>query len=199
MSSKISYLICYTGPMFSGKTSQLLRELIKMKDINPELNILLVNHSLDNRNNGQLSSHHSLQLKVPDTINYNTIDKLSDLNVDNYQVIGIDEAQFFPDLYSSVISWLVKGLIVYCSGLTLDYKAQKFGQLLDLIPHADIHHKLKAKCRLCLDELKNKDIHIPYHNTPDAIYTKRLTSNEQQILIGAKLDYIPVCRYHMFK
>lgn len=197
MTTKIGYLTCYTGPMFSGKTSQLFRELIKMKDINPELNILMINHSLDTRNNNQISCHQT-NLKIPSSIDYLSTNSLSEISVQKYQIIGIDECQFFSDLYEQVMKWLREGLIVYCSGLTLDFKAQKFGQLLDLIPHADVVHKLRAKCKLCLQELKGQNLHIPYHNTPDAIYTKRLSETEEQILIGAKTEYVPVCRYHMF-
>lgn len=197
MFPRTGYLICFIGPMFSGKSSQLLREMIKMKDINPELNICLINHAFDTRNGNKMSSHYSGHINVPDNITYISTNKIADLDIHQYNVIGIDECQFFSDLYGTVLRWVNAGHIVYCSGLVLDYRNCKFGQLLDLVPHADIVHKLKAKCVKCLEELKSKNIHIPYHNTPDAIYTRRILKDDNQILVGASDEYIPVCRYHM--
>ena len=95
----------------------------------------------------------------------------------------IDEGQFFPDLKEYVVKWCEeykKNIIVI--GLDGDYKRNPFGQILDLIPIADNVMKLKAMCKLCSDGT-------------EALFTHRLTTEDEQVLIGNS-NYIPVCRQH---
>jgi thymidine kinase len=72
------------------------------------------------------------------------------------------------------------GKKVYLCGLDGDFKRHKFGQILDLIPLCDKITKLTSLCSLC----KN--------GTP-GIFTKRITDEETQIVVGVD-NYIPVCR-----
>ena len=69
---------------------------------------------------------------------------------------------------------------VYVCGLDGDFKRQKFGQILDLIPLCDKVTKLTSLCSIC----KN--------GTP-GIFSKRISSEEEQTLVGSD-NYIPVCR-----
>ena len=97
--------------------------------------------------------------------------------------IMIDEGQFFSDLKMYVVKWCEeykKNIIVI--GLDGDYKRNPFGQILDLIPIADNVMKLKAMCKLCNDGT-------------EALFTHRLTTEDEQIVIGNS-NYIPVCRQH---
>jgi thymidine kinase len=67
---------------------------------------------------------------------------------------------------------------VYVGGLDGDYKMNKFGQILDLIPLCDKIEKLHAICSMC---------------KKPAPFTKRLTNETEQTVIGSD-NYIPVCR-----
>jgi thymidine kinase len=69
---------------------------------------------------------------------------------------------------------------VYISGLDGDFERKKIGQILDLIPLCDKVTKLTSICNKC----KN--------GTP-GIFSKRLTGEKEQTVIGAD-NYIPVCR-----
>ena len=102
-------------------------------------------------------------------------------NPDNNDVILINEGQFFPDLIEFVNVYLnQKNKMIYICGLDGDYKKEKFGNLLDLIPQADNYRKLKALCINCRDGTR-------------ASFTFRVSSEKKQTLIGSD-EYIPVCR-----
>ncbi|MGV7468037.1 hypothetical protein PJI21_29075, partial [Mycobacterium kansasii] len=66
------------------------------------------------------------------------------------EVIGIDEAQFFDDLYEFCVAVAEDdGKTVVVAGLDGDYLRRSFGCVLDLIPVADTVTKLTARCELC--------------------------------------------------
>jgi thymidine kinase len=97
----------------------------------------------------------------------------------NYDIILINEGQFFPDLYESVCELVeTHKKNVYVCGLDGDFKRNKFGKMLDLIPLCDNVTKLSATCVSC-----NKS----------AIFSKRLSTEEQQVIIGSS-NYAPMCR-----
>src|SRR5436305_1726513 len=103
-SSEVGRLFLFIGPMFSRKTSRLLAELSTYADL--QISVAYINHSLDEREtqcegNG-VTTHNCLFKGLPDKITSLKSDKLSSLNLDRFDVIGIDEAQFFPDLISVV-------------------------------------------------------------------------------------------------
>jgi len=185
------YLEIILGPMFSGKTSYMLRELSLFADIG--LKTLLVNHSHDNRNtdrNDMASSHSSQFLGISDKIITKKTSNL-DVNVDNFDVIGIDEIQFFEDL-SPIISFVEKqNKRVYLCGLDGDYKRQIIGNVFSLIPLCDKITKLNAKCHDCI-KLYNTNF-SKIQNSP---FTHRTIKSEDQILIGAHDSYETLCRFH---
>jgi thymidine kinase len=109
------------------------------------------------------------------------------MTVKKADVIIINEGQFFDDIYETTIKLVEKyKKCVYVCGLDSDFKRNKFGRLLDLIPFCDNIFKLQSLCMNCKDGTK-------------ALFSKRITNNESQIVIGSD-NYIPVCRkcYLMF-
>jgi thymidine kinase len=164
------------GPMFSGKTTELLRIAKRLQSIN--LKVLLLNYYEDTRySNIEMKTHDNYG--IPCTF----IKHFDNLEYDNYDIICINEAQFFERLVPFCNKVLEKNKTLYVSGLDGDFKQEKFGQILDLIPLCDSITKLHAFCKVC----KN--------GTP-AHFTKRLVSNKSQKLIGTD-EYIPVCRNHL--
>ena len=124
------------------------------------------------RGNFQMShefDHHYHFNTSPDM--YETVNNL--LTCD---IILINEAQFFPDLVSFVKEFLKKGKHIYVYGLDGDFKQDRIGFILDLVPLCDSIIKLKAKC-LCGN---------------CAIFSKRISSEIEQYQPNA--EYIPVCR-----
>ena len=190
------YLEIFIGPMYASKTSKLI-ELYKQCTF-CNIPVVVINHSDDLRyHNSMLSSHDKIMIpciqtmKIADVWNNinntnNTNNTDLDKSLENHlkirssDVILINEAQFFPDLYDSVIDMLNNGKKIYISGLDGDFQRRKFGQMLDLAPLCDKITKLTALCSICKD------------GTP-GIFSLRITNETQQMLIGSD-NYIPVCR-----
>jgi thymidine kinase len=188
-------LTLYVGPMFSGKSTHLLKDLTTFADVG--MKVLYINSSLDNRNEKALSSHNSSYTSMSSKIVSIKCDLLQSLLLENseiapldYNIIGIDEAQFFTDLIPFVLSCLKEGKLVYVAGLDGNSNAMKFGDVLNLIPHATSVNKLLAICLDCKDEGK------VFQN---ANYTYRIVSDSSEILIGDEHQYKPLCTYHYWK
>ncbi|KAL6197829.1 hypothetical protein ACLB2K_027622 [Fragaria x ananassa] len=97
-------------------------------------------------------------------------------------VIGIDEAQFFGDLYDFCCEAADHdGKKVIVAGLDGDYLRRSFGSVLDIIPLADSVTKLSSRCELC---------------GKPAFFTLRKTEEIQTEVIGGADVYMPVCRKH---
>ena len=118
-----------TGPMFSGKTTELLRRLFSEAEIG--LKVLYVNHNLDTRGKS-FSTHNPLykrQLAEESKVDFLSTDKLSLIQstITKYNVVGIDESQFFGDLVNEVKILVDKfGMHVIVAGLNGDYNRNVF-------------------------------------------------------------------------
>jgi thymidine kinase len=187
MELTVGYIELIIGPMFSGKTNKLITRYNQIKETilkqkHPELQLLLtINYNLDIRyGTNKIVSHDG------NAIDCLAINKLSELQIEpNFtqlrqsKYIFINEAQFFGDLKEWVIEQVDKynKHIILC-GLDSDFKRERFGDLLDIIPHANSIVKLNGTCSKC--------------NNP-SIYTHRVTQEIEQEIIGTT-NYIPVCR-----
>jgi thymidine kinase len=173
------YLKIVTGCMFSGKTSYIIRECKKWQSIGK--NVLMINYDLDKRysDKNQVVSHDKFKI---DCIMVNDLD----IDVSEYDVILINEAQFFSQLKDHVNIWCDElKKIVVVSGLDGDYLRGKFGEVLDLIPSCDEFIKLKAYCSMCKDGT-------------DAIFTWKIHNNNdiKNIIDIGVHNYTPLCRKH---
>jgi len=169
------------GPMFSGKTTELLRRISCMEAIGKK--ILIINHSLDTRSKETILTHskqEKIATKTEKLINIIDSDIFKDA-----EVIGIDEAQFFGDLKEFIIKIEKTNKIVFISGLDGDYLREPFGQILDCIPLCDSVTKLQAMDMILKD------------GTP-GIFTKRIADSKSQILIGNENKYMVVNRKNYF-
>lgn len=186
------------GPMFSGKTTRLIQELTRFVDVinqRQDTKCLLINHTLDNRNlEIGVSSHGSSFKGVSPLIDVVRIQKLDDAKILEYDVIGIDEAQFFDDL-ELVFLWVKMGKNIIVSGLISDAFLKPFGKIYRLIPMADNVYQCHSICSECLKQ-HGKIITPDSLSSMKAAFTFRLCKNETQIDVGASDKYIPVCRYH---
>ena len=167
------------GCMFSGKTTELLRIAKRLQSIGQK--VLLVNYQEDTRYSDKDVTTHD-QYKCDDVRSEYTLD-INTIDIQEYDIICINEAQFFPGLKTFCVNTLKKNKIIYVSGLDGDFKQQPFGEILDLVPLCNTINRLHAFCKVC----KN--------GTP-AYFTKRITASQQQKLIGTS-EYIPVCRQHL--
>lgn len=184
-----SFLELIIGPMFAGKTTELMRKLNLYNEMG--LRVIYINHSIDDRNKEEFFSTHNPTLKSSGKIIERKAEKIGDVIevlVKDFDVIGIDEGQFFSDLFSSV-QYLVEDCekVVIITGLDSDCKRREFGEIIKLIPLCDKVKKLTAFCTNCKE---NKNIIRP------AIFTKKIIDDREEIIIdiGGKDKYIPVCR-----
>ena len=182
------------GPMFSGKTSKILE--IYEKCVLSNISVLVINHSNDKRYSDNMLSTHNKKM-IPcvfaNTLNElfnipeNDFQERNTLYIDElitkYDVILINEGQFFSDLYNWV-KFMVESFDkkIYVCGLDGDSNRNKFGQMLDLIPICDKVTKLRSLCVIC-------------RNGNKAPFTLRTSpANNEQVLIGSGDVYKPVCR-----
>ena len=169
------------GNMFSGKTSELIRRLKRLKVINKQ--ILVVNSAKDTRSPEEvLKTHDNVKFncfKVYDL--YDLMDKSA---FEDAEIIAIDEAQFFPNLKKFVESCLDMGKDVILAGLDGDAFQRKWGELLDCIPMATEVTKLSALCMRC-------------GNGNMGPFTKRTVENTELELIGGSDMYEAVCQKHL--
>ena len=186
----------YYGPMCSGKTLKLRSRLSEFLDIG--VKTCYINSSKDTRSSSDSAYSTNSSLHSNTTLDSFKLKSLSEhtsiKDFHTYNVIGVDESQFFDDLLDAVNLWISQGKIVLVAGLNGNYKMEKFGQILDLIPISDHSEHLKSHCKACLrDSLK-----IYPNNTfvNDAPFTLRTVSSTDETLIGGSLLYSPVCRYH---
>ena len=175
----MGYLSIILGCMYSGKTSKLI-SIYKHNNI-AEISTCVINFIEDTRYNSVEMTTHDGN-KIP----CKRVAKIYDIFIEEPELLEhvkcfiINEGQFFDDLYD-VVKLLVTehNKIVYVGGLDGDFKMNKFGKILDLIPICDKVEKLTAICSIC---------------KKTAAFTKRIIKDDKQKVIGSFDMYIPVCR-----
>ena len=167
-------VIC--GPMFSGKTEELIRRLRRAQIAHQKAEIF--KPSIDTRYHIQNIVSHN-DNTIPSTpVDHSQAILLMGSGV---SVIGIDEAQFFDDMLTDVCNQLaLNGSRVIVAGLDMDFSGKPFGQIPCLLATADYITKLHAIC-VCCGNI--------------ASYSYRKTSQEAQVVLGEKDSYEPRCRY----
>ena len=174
------------GPMFAGKTSELLRRVTLAEA--QSLRVVVINSNKDTRYGKNVCATHDGQTRPAFAIG-NLLDLLdaehpasAHFHKDEIDVIAIDESQFFPDLKQFCIEMVeVHGKSVIAAGLHGDFRREVFGDLVNLVPFADHVELLSARCSFCDEK---------------AIFTLRVAANDSQHLVGGSDAYSPVCRRH---
>ncbi|KAL8087997.1 thymidine kinase-like isoform X2 [Apium graveolens] len=170
------------GPMFAGKTTALLRR-VKSEAANGR-KVALIKSSKDNRYAvDSVVTHDGIKYPCWALPNLQAFtQRLGSHAYNKLDVIGIDEAQFFDDLYDFCCKAAdTDGKTIVIAGLDGDYLRRSFGSVLDIIPIADTVTKLTARCEQCGRK---------------AFFTLRKTAETQTELIAGADVYMPVCRQH---
>lgn len=171
------------GPMFSGKSEELMRRLRRAKIARQ--NVLTFKHFYDNRHSlTYVVSHDGNKLEAEPLTAVSDI--LALVTKQEITVIGIDEVQFFPNDIIPVICQLVQhGKRVIVAGLDLDFRGVPFGCMPTLMAIADKVTKLQAICTEC---------GVDAHFTQRLVNGKPARYNDPIILIGAQEAYEARCR-----
>jgi len=177
MSGKLELII---GPMFSGKSTELIRRIRLLQKIDKK--VLVTKPQIDIRyNQDKITSHNyeSVDCKV-----LLRLDEICDEDILNYDTVIVDEGQFFPDLVNTITRWVNNFSVnIIVGGLDGDFQRKPIGQILDLIPMADKCVKLNSLCNICKDGT-------------EAPFSFRLVKSNDIVLVGGSESYIPVCRKH---
>ena len=163
------------GSMFSGKTTELMRRIRRLKSIG--MRCVVINHINDSRVDGAfLQTHDGFKLPAIKTSDLLLMD------IRAYDAVAIDEAQFFPNLLPAVRHMVEHlGKFVLVAGLNADYQRNPFGEISKLICLADDVTFTRAYCSQC-------------SNGTLASFTKRLTHEQDTISVGGAEKYAAVCR-----
>ena len=174
-SSRTGSLEIISGPMFSGKTEELIRRLRRAEIAG--LPTEIYKPSVDVRYSENMIVSHN-QNSIPSTPVGHSESIL--LYGSNTKVIGIDEAQFFDmELVQVCLKLAFSGVKVIVAGLDMDYLGLPFGPMPQLMAIAEHVTKLTAVCTQC---------------GADATHTYRKIDNNTKIMLGEKEAYEPRCR-----
>lgn len=168
-------VIC--GSMFSGKTEELIRRLKRAEFAKQKIKIF--KPQLDTRYDAlKIVSHEGREIISMPVQNSQSI--LLSVDIENTDVVGIDEAQFFDNNLVDVCSYLANnGIRVIVAGLDMDYRGKPFGVIPQLLSIAEYVTKVHAICVKCGNL---------------AYVSHRIASSENLILLGETDAYEPLCR-----
>lgn len=178
MAGKLTLII---GPMFSGKSTLLLTRYRRYRIAGKTC--LLVKYQGDTRypnSEELLITHDQISYKATSCSTLEEIDQF----IQNYDVICIDEIQFYPDAHVYCDRWANQGKIVEACGLSGDFRRRPFEQISLLIPMCEDIFHVKAVCKA---------------TGKDAPFSKRLTNEMEQEVIGSTDKYIAASREEYLK
>ncbi len=173
---QIGWIEAICGPMFSGKSEELMRRLRRAKYARRRVQVF--KPVIDNRySDNEIVSHGDV--RMPSQI-VNSAEEILDHTESATQVIGIDEAHFYPGNLVKVATRLADdGKQVIIAGLDTDYMGRPFAPMPDLLTLAELITKTLAICVVCGNPAK---------------HTQRLVQSEELIVVGARGMYEARCR-----
>ena len=181
---KFGWIECICGSMFSGKSEELLRRI--KRGVIAKQKVLLFKPSIDNRyDENRVSTHNGNSY---DSI---SIEKSSDIlnfvKDTKYDIIGIDDIQFFDNDIVKIINKLADdGIRVIVAGLDMDFKAEPFHPMPEIMAISEMVTKLHAVCNKCGKEASRSQRLI---NGEPAKY------DDPIVVIGASESYEARCRH----
>lgn len=173
-----------TGPMFSGKSEELIRRLKRAKIARQR--VACFKPDIDLRYHRTAIASHSEQTHdaavVTPTSDRLKAELFENSKIEEIDVIGIDEVQFFDEGIIPLTMELVHlGKRVILGGLDTTFANEPFGPVPDLMALADQVTKLSAVCMVC---------------GQPAIHTQRLGQSQELVVVGAAGMYEARCREH---
>jgi len=173
-----------TGSMFSGKTEELIRRLVRARIARQKVQVF--KPAIDVRYaKGRVTSHTGANFEA---VPIQKAVQIHELLAEDTTVVALDEAQFFDNDVVAIASELAdKGVRVIVAGLDMDFRGEPFGPMPVLIAKAEKVDKLQAICMVCGDA---------------ASRTQRLVNGEPAryddpvVIVGASEMYEARCRLH---
>ena len=172
------------GPMFAGKTEELLRRVRRAAIAGRRVEVFT--HALDTRAGGdRIASHAGLDAPSRPA---GSAAEITHAVGDATDIVAIDEAHFFgPALVATVDDLAARGLLVIVAGLDVTFTGEPFEPIPTLMALAERVDKLTAICTMCGEE---------------AIFHQRVTSSDAADVhlvtenVGGLETYQARCRRH---
>jgi thymidine kinase len=168
-----------TGPMFSGKSEELIRRLKRARIARQR--VACYKPDIDLRYHRTAIASHSSQ--THDAVTVANVELLRDSlypQLSDVEVVGIDEVQFFdPAIIPLALELVAMGKRVLMAGLDTTFNNEPFGPVPALMALADKVTKLSAVCMVC---------------GASAIHTQRLGASQELVVVGAAGLYEARCR-----
>lgn len=176
ITGNIGWIEVICGPMFSGKSEELIRRLRRAMIARKRVEVF--KPLIDNRYSAdEIVSHGDLRMNSQVVSNAREIMDRIDLRA---EVIGVDEANFMgPELVDVSQRLADSGKQVIIAGLDTDYMGRPFAPMPDLLAHAESITKTLAICVRCGNPAK---------------HTQRLRGSDDLIVVGAAEMYEARCR-----
>jgi thymidine kinase len=173
-----------TGPMFSGKSEELIRRLKRARIARQR--VACYKPDIDLRYHRTAIASHSQHTHdaavVTPTSDRLREDLFTNDKVHEIDVVGIDEVQFFDtEIIPLVLELVHLGKRVILAGLDTTFANEPFGPVPNLMALADEVTKLSAVCMVC---------------GQPAIHTQRLGQSQELVVVGAVGLYEARCRAH---
>lgn len=175
-------MVC--GSMFSGKTEELIRRLVRAEIAQQKVQVF--KPKLDNRYQAdKVSSHSGTYFEA--TVVENAAEIVKHLK-DDTNVVAIDEVQFFDWTVAELCEKLAnEGRRVILAGLDMDFRGEPFGPIPLLMAQAEGVDKLQAICMICGS---------PASRTQRLIDGRPAHYDDPVIMVGASEVYEARCREH---
>jgi thymidine kinase len=172
-------VIC--GPMFSGKSEEMIRRLRRAEIAGQR--VVIFKPQIDDRfDASDVVSHAGARMHaVP-------VSSIGDLleQAEGFEVVGIDEVQFFePAIVPVALDLTDSGARVVAAGLDQDFRRLPFGPMPDLLSHAEFVDKLQAVCQRCGG---------PATTTQRLLDGRPAPYSGETVVVGAAEQYEARCR-----
>jgi len=182
LNQKDGWIEVICGPMFAGKTEELLRRVKRLEYARK--NIVVFKPDIDNRfSENEVVSHNNNRTKSVNIRRAKDIFKFID---DETDVVAIDEVQFLDEEAVRIIDYLAsKKIRVIVSGLDKDFRGEPFSFMPKLLSLAEYVTKLTAICVVC---------GAPATRTQRIVNDKPARYIDPIVLVGASESYEARCR-----
>lgn len=182
LNQKDGWIEVITGPMFAGKTEELLRRVKRLEYA--KKNIVVFKPLIDNRYaENEVVSHNKNRTR---SVNISLAKEIFDYVDKETEVVAIDEIQFLDEEAVKIVEYLAsRGVRVIVSGLDKEFRGEPFSFMPKLLAIAEYVTKLTAVCVKC---------GAPATRTQRIVNGKPAKYNDPIVLIGAEESYEARCR-----
>ena len=169
----------FIGPIFSGKSTRLKNSIEKLKNQNFKTILVTYNNKNYIKEEGKLITHDLTKEKAL------LCENLTEIFIEliNYDVIGIDEGQFFSDLLNICDALSRLGKIIFVSALSSNDKMKPYDNVSKLIPFVDKIKLMKTYCFFCHKQ---------------AGFNLKVNKSKRKFSERNNEDYKPVCKNCFF-